>query len=87
MRGTVTIMVTDVDELGTLSGPDEAPSSYMEDGTDAVATYTVSGGTMARHGQLDAGRATDAEYFTLTGGVLTFKMAPDYEMPRGASDE
>ena len=25
----------------------------------------------------------DAEYFTLTGGVLTFKMAPDYEMPRG----
>ena len=80
MRGTVTIMVTDVDELGTLSGPG-SPMSYMENGTMTVATYTVSG-TMADTASWTLA-GDDAEYFTLTGGVLTFKMAPDYEMPRG----
>ena len=76
----VTVEVTDVDELGTLSGPG-SPISYMENGTMTVATYTVSG-TMADTASWTL-EGDDAEYFTLTGGVLTFKMAPDYEMPRG----
>ena len=40
----VMVMVTNVDELGTLSGP--VSPSHMENSTDAVATYTVWG-TMA----------------------------------------
>ena len=44
-------MVTDVDELGTLSGPG-SPISYMENGTMTVATYTASG-TDGGHGHMD----------------------------------
>ena len=76
----VNVMVTDVDELGTLSGPG-SPMSYMENGTMTVATYTVSG-TMADTASWTL-EGDDAEYFTLTDGVLTFSSAPDYEMPRG----
>ena len=41
----VMVMVTNVEELGTLSG--DSNPSYMEDGDDAVGTYTASGGTMS----------------------------------------
>ena len=52
-----------------------------------MATYTVSGGTMDDTASWTLEEGADAEYFTLTDGVLTFSSAPDYEMPRGASDE
>ena len=35
----VTVTVTDVDEIGMVSG--DATASYAEDRTDAVATYTA----------------------------------------------
>ena len=37
----VTVMVTDVEELGMLAG--ESAITYMEKGTDAVGTYTAGG--------------------------------------------
>ena len=76
---SVTITVTDVDELGMVSGDDTV--DYAENGTDAVATYTADGP--------DAASATwslsgdDAGDFTITGGVLAFRSAPDHEKPGG----
>ena len=80
----VTVEVTDVDELGTLSGPG-SPISYMENGTMTVATYTVSG-TMADTASWTL-EGADAEYFTLTGGVLTFKHGPRLRDATRPSDE
>ena len=76
----VTVTVTDEEELGTLSGPGSA--SHMENSTDAVATYTASG-PMADTATWNVGGA-DANYFTVTDGMLRFSSAPDYEMPRDA---
>ena len=80
---SVTVEVTDVDELGALSGPGTA--SISEGATDALGTYTVSG--------VNADKATwdldgaDKDHFMLDGTgttrMLKFKSAPDYEMPRG----
>ena len=75
----VTVMVTNMDELGTLSGPDSA--SNPENSMDTVATYTVSG-PMADTATWNV-EGADANYFTITGGMLKFSSAPDYEMPRG----
>ena len=41
----VTITVTNVDEIGTVSGPES--KDYMENGMDAVGTYTLTGGSMS----------------------------------------
>ena len=49
----VTVMVTNVDEIGTLSGP-ETVSNYMENSEDPVGIYTVSGGSMSGMANLDA---------------------------------
>ena len=85
----VTVMVDDVDELGTLSGPGSA--STME-GMDAVGTYTA-GGTMADMATWTL-EGADASHFMLDmvegsdmSRMLKFSSAPDYEMPRGAGDE
>ena len=81
----VTIMVTDVDELGPLSGPGSASNP---EGTDAVGTYMVSGGdgSTTINWSLDG---ADASQFMLEGTgmstMLKFSSAPDYEMPRGAA--
>ena len=77
----VTVMVTNVDELGRLSGP--LTVSHMENSTDA-ATYTVSGAMAddARWTRMGA----DAADFTITGGMLKFINAPDYESPMGGAD-
>ena len=81
---TVTIKVTDMDEAPmimrgglTISGPPSV--DYEENGTDAVATYTASGpdaasATWSRSGD-------DAGAFSISGGVLMFVSAPDYENP------
>ena len=76
-RHDVTVTVTNVDELGMVSG--DATTDYAENRMDAVANYTADGP--------DAGMATwmlmgdDADDFSIDGGVLTFAPMPNYEMP------
>ena len=69
----VTVTVTNVDELGRLSGG--SSHSYEENGEGAVGTYTADGATWSLEG-------TDRRYFTITDGMLEFKNSPNYEMPR-----
>ena len=80
----LTVTVTDVDELGRLAG--DASLTYAEDRRDAVGTYTVSGGTMDDTATWTL-EGTDAGDFDITGGVLTFSSAPDYESPMGGSND
>ena len=78
----VTITVTNVNEAPTVSG--DGDIAYAENGTAAVATYTVA--------DPDAGSThtwsvsgDDASSFDIdSSGVLTFKTAPDYENPADA---
>ena len=80
----VTITVTNMNELGALAG--DASPPYAEDRTDAVETYTVSGGTMDDSATWTLDGADD-DAFDITGGVLTFKTAPDYESPMGGAND
>ena len=80
---TVTIMVTDESELGTLAGDDEP--TYAEDRTDAVETYTVSGGTMDEMAEWTVS-GDNADAFTIPGSALTFNSQPDFEDPMGGAD-
>ena len=75
----VTVMVTNMDELEMVSG--EASVSYAENDEDAVATYTASG-AMADDAMWTL-MGDDETHFTITGGMLKFSSAPDFEMPRG----
>ena len=77
----VTVMVTNEEELGTLTADMVSPISHPENSMDTVATYTASG-PMADNAMWTT-MGADADYFTVMGGMLKFKMAPDYEMPRG----
>ena len=81
----VTVMVTDVDELGALSGP--GSFTQAEGGTDAMETYTLSGGDGTTTVSWTLAGA-DASQFTLDGTgmsrMLMFESAPDYEMPADA---
>ena len=72
---TVTIMVTDMDEMPDLEG--DAPAGYPENGTGAVATFTATDPEGADIvWSLDgAGSAL----FMINNGVLTFVNSPDYE--------
>ena len=79
----VTVMVTSVDEIGTLSGP-ETVSNYMENSEDPVGTYTVSGGSMSEMANL-ALEGDDAGDFSISSaGVLSFRSSPDFENPTDA---
>ena len=80
----VTITVTDVDELGMLTG--DASVSQAENVMETLGTYTASG-TMADMATWTL-MGDDASHFMLEGTtgmsrMLKFKMSPDYEMPRG----
>ena len=75
----VIVTVTNVDELGTLSG--NLRPSHMENSEDAVETYAPSG-PMADIATWSL-EGTDQGYFTITGGMLKFKKSPNFEMPRG----
>ena len=79
----VMVMVTNVDEIGTLAGDDEP--TYAEDRTDAVGTYMLSGGTMDEMAEWMVS-GDDADAFTIPGGVLTFNSQPDFEDPMGGAD-
>ena len=74
----VTVTVTNVEELGTVSG--DAPAEYAENGTEAVAAYTVDGPVTADWSVSGA----DMDDFEINGGMLTFKASPDFETPTDA---
>ena len=80
---TVTV-VADADEVPTtISGRSDV--RYAENGTDAVATYTLDG-TNASSATLSLSGA-DAGDFTINGGMLRFMNSPDYEMPADADTD
>ena len=66
---------------GPLQAQDaNGPIMYLENGTGAVATYTATDpeGTAISSWTLTG---TDADAFTIEGGVLRFAKTPDYETP------
>ena len=85
----VTVEVTNVDELGALSGS-TTNVSVNEGDTDALGTYTLTAiedgptVTWSREG-------VDADQFMLEGTgmsrMLKFSSAPDYENPMGGADD
>ena len=77
----VTVTVTNVDELGMVSGDDTA--SYAENGMEAVAAYTADGPVTAEWSL----SGTDADDFDINGGMLTFKTSPDFETPTDADTD
>ena len=85
----VTVMVTDVDELGELTPDMDSPISHPENSMDTVATYTVTG-TMADMATWTL-EGEDAESFMLEGTgmsrMLKFSSAPDYEAPADADSD
>ena len=89
---TVTIHVIDVDEapeimirptgLAITSGP--STSDYEEEsGTGVAATYTADGPNVASVRWSLSG--DDAGDFTISGGVLSFRNTPNFEMPVDAN--
>ena len=82
----VTVEVTNVDELGTLSGSTSA--SIMEGATDSLGTYTLMGTAAdTADWSLDGADMSD---FMLEGTgmsrMLKFRSPPDYESPMGGAD-
>ena len=69
----VRVTVTNVVELGMLSGEDSF--DYEETGTEAVGTYTTDGPVAPRWSL----EGDDTGAFDIDGGMLTFKSSPDYE--------
>ena len=79
---TVTINVTNEDELGMVSG--DATVDYAENGTAAVATYTADGPASATW-RLSGDDALD---FTISnGGELTFAASPNHEAAADADTD
>ena len=94
----VTITVTNVDEAPKIAG-DDVMKDYPENGRGQVARFTArdpEGRTVywslapddtdfsSVPGVVD-GDDVDVDHFMISsGGVLSFKFSPDYEMPRGA---
>ena len=76
---TVTIKVTNVDEMPDLEG--EAPEEYAENGTGAVATFTAEDPEGEPITWSLAG--TDADDFSIENGVLRFESSPDFEEAGG----
>ena len=58
----------------------EAAIQYAENGTGPVATYTAVDPEMSAITSWSLA-GTDAGVFDIAGGVLSFKKAPDFEMP------
>ncbi|MDE0352917.1 MAG: Ig-like domain-containing protein [bacterium] len=73
----VTVTVTGVNEPPVVSG--DAAKNYVENGTDAVASYTATDPEGDSFTWSLSG--TDAADFSITsdGGVLSFASSPDYE--------
>ena len=80
----VTVTVTDVDELGTLSGSDTA--SINEGDTD-LGTYTLTG-TAADTADWSLDETGTSDFMLEGRGMsrmLKFSSAPDYENPKGGA--
>ena len=80
----VRVTVTNVDEAPMISSGLSVSglrSVNVEEGMTAVSTYTAAGPGSGMETWDVMG--DDAEYFTAAGGMLMFKIAPNYEMPRG----
>ena len=78
----VTVTVTNVEELGMVSG--EPTVSYAENGTDAVATYTADGPVSAAWSLSGA----DMDDFTIgDDGMLMFVASPNYEAAADADTD
>ena len=79
----VEVTVTNVDELGTLTG--QASFSYAENGTESLGEYTVDGTMMDAAVWSLSGH--DADDFNTNGSgssfVLAFANSPNFEMPMG----
>ena len=73
---TVTITVTGQDEPPEITG---GPTSvlYAENGAGNVATYTANDPENETITWSPAG--VDASFFSITGGILAFKLPPDFE--------
>ena len=80
---TVTIKVTNIDEMPELEG--EAPEEYAENGTGAVATFTA----VDPEGESIVWSLVgdDMDEFTIVNGVLRFKSSPDFEDPQGGTND
>ena len=74
----VTITVTDMDEVPDVSG--DATKEYAENGIGQVARYTAVDPEQTAIVSWSLAGA-DASRFSIEGGALTFKKAPDYEKP------
>ena len=79
----VTVIVDNVNELGALGGSDTAS---IDEGDTDLGTYTLTGGTMDATATWTVS-GDDAAAFTITGGVLKFSSAPDYETPMGGAEQ
>ena len=85
---TVTITVTDQNEPPEFTGGGTAVD-YAENGTGAVETYTASDTDT----DTDAAALTwtldgdDAGQFDISGGVLTFKSPPNFEVKKDANSD
>ena len=79
----VTVTVTNVEELGTVSGDPDPIPDYPENGTSTVATYTTDGPVDAMWSLEGA----DAGAFSISGGMLTFSSPPNYENPADADKD
>ena len=88
----VTITVTDMDEdpeitLGGLAITGTTSVSYAEDRRDAVATYSATGPESANAMWSLEGDDAGALRASAVVAILTFKSAPDYEMPMDMSGD
>ena len=75
----VTVTVSPVDEPPAITGETTIPD-YDENGTGDVATYTADDPEGDTNITWTLG-GTDRAAFTITGSVLSFAGAPDYERP------
>ena len=86
----VSVTVTDVDELGTLTGTNSV--SVMEGATDVLATYVIIGGpATVRIAAIREGADADQFVFAVNaardGLDLSFSSTPDYEAPADADGD
>ncbi len=77
----VTIKVMNVNEDPVLTG--EAPAEYAEDGTAAVTTFSAT--DPEGEDIVWTLTGTDAEDFTIVGGVLRFASTPNFEAAADAN--
>ena len=76
---TFTVTVTDVNEAPTI---DSSPTHSVAENTTAVTTVTVTDPDAGdSHTFAITGGADETAFSITTGGVLTFNVAPDFEVP------